>query len=100
MRLGTRSARRNPPPADSQPADRSGWASSKVARPRKELRGFQRVHVPRGQKKTVQIPLKAQTLAYWDEARNQSVVEEGRLQLALGGSSADERLKTIVEVVR
>ena len=43
---------------------------SKVARPPKELRGFERVHLARGQTKTVQIPLKAESLAYWNDAKH------------------------------
>ena len=40
---------------------------SKVARPRKELRGFRRVTLQPGETKTVELPLAAQSLAYWDE---------------------------------
>lgn len=39
---------------------------SKVERPIKELKDFQRVTLKAGETKTVQIPLKAKDLAYWD----------------------------------
>jgi beta-glucosidase len=73
---------------------------SKVERPGKELRGFERVHVPRGQTKTVQIPLKAESLGYWDETKRSFVVEEGRIQLMVGGSSADVKLRKTLTVGR
>jgi len=71
---------------------------SKVERPRKELRGFQRVHLARGETKTVEIPLKAQTLAYWDEAKSSFVVEEEPIQVMVGSSSADVKLERTVKV--
>jgi beta-glucosidase len=40
---------------------------SKVERPRQELKGFQRVTIQPNQTRTVQIPLKASTLAWWNE---------------------------------
>jgi len=47
----------------------------------------------RGESKTVEIPLKAQTLAYWDESKNSFVVEEEPIQLMVGSSSADVKLE-------
>jgi len=73
---------------------------SKVARPQKELRGFERVHVTRGQTKTVQIPLKAESLAYWDDAKHGFVVEEEPVLIMVGGSSADVRAQRTVRVRR
>ena len=73
---------------------------SKVARPAKELRGFQRVHLARGETKTVEIPLKAQTLAYWDEARSSFVVEAEPVRLMVGGSSAEIRSEHTIKVGR
>jgi beta-glucosidase len=73
---------------------------SKVQRPGKELRGFERVHLARGQTKTVQIPLKAGSLGYWDEAKHGFVVEEGPVLLMLGGSSADVKAQQRIAVRR
>jgi beta-glucosidase len=71
---------------------------SKVERPQKELRGFQRVHLARGETKQVEIPLRAQTLAYWDEAKSRFEVEDEPIQIVLGGSSADIKLARTVKV--
>ena len=73
---------------------------SKVARPPKELRGFERVHLVRGQTKTVQIPLKADSLAYWNDAKHAFAVEEEPILLMVGSSSADVRAQRTVRVGR
>jgi beta-glucosidase len=72
---------------------------SKVERPLKELRGFERVALQAGETKTVRMPLKAASLAYWDE-HGRFVVEEGPVRLMVGGSSSDPRLETTVVVSR
>jgi beta-glucosidase len=69
---------------------------SKVERPIKELKGFERVTIPRGQTRSVTFTLKAKDLAYWDEAGNRWVVEAEPVEIEVGGSSADVRAaKTI-----
>jgi len=67
---------------------------SKVERPIEELKGFQRVALKAGETKIVQIALKAKDLAYWDSQKKQWVVEDERVTLMVGASSADVRLQT------
>ena len=64
---------------------------SKVARPARQLAGFQRVHLAPGQTRTVKIPLKAAELAYWNGKA--LTVEAGPVELQIGDSSADIDLK-------
>ncbi len=71
---------------------------SAVARPKKELKGFDRIMLEPGETKTVQFPLKAADLAYWDSDTDQWVVEEKPLRLQIGASSADIRLQKTVQV--
>ncbi len=71
---------------------------SKVDRPIKELKGFDRVFIPHGQTKTVTLKLPARQLGYWDESKNQWVVETEPVELQLGGSSADVRMKKTISV--
>ena len=71
---------------------------SKVERPIKELKGFERVALKAGETKTVQITLKAKDLAYWDEAKKQWVVEDEKVNLMLGGSSADVKVQQAIEL--
>jgi beta-glucosidase len=71
---------------------------SKVERPIEELKGFQRVTLEPNQTKTVEIPLKASTLAYWDEKPAAFKVEAEPVDLMIGGSSSDIKLTTTVRV--
>jgi beta-glucosidase len=71
---------------------------SKAERPRKELRGFQRVTLKPGETQTVEIPLKGDSLAWWNEKAGRFEVETEPVRILVGGSSADVRLQTVVNV--
>ncbi|MGC2661048.1 MAG: glycoside hydrolase family 3 C-terminal domain-containing protein [Bryobacteraceae bacterium] len=71
---------------------------SKVERPREELKGFRRVNIKPNETQTVQIPLKASTLAYWNEKSNEFKVESEPVSLMIGASSSDIKLTTTVHV--
>jgi beta-glucosidase len=73
---------------------------SKVERPLKELRGFERVALRPGETKAIRLRLAAASLGYWDEKAGRFVVEEGPVTLTVGGSSTDARLQTTVTVSR
>jgi beta-glucosidase len=73
--------------------------NSEVTRPFQELRGFKRLALQPGEQKTVKFALKAESLAYWDSARQTFVMEDGKkIQLRVGASSADIRLKKNIVV--
>ena len=76
------------------------YPHSKVSRPLRQLRAFRRVTVPAGATTTVELPLAAADLAYWDEARHAWTVEPGPVELLVGTSSAEKdlRLRTTLEV--
>ena len=67
-------------------------------RPMQELKGFQRVNIKAGERKTVTIPLAAKRLAYWDISKNGWQVERDSIEIRMGASSADIRLKQIMVV--
>jgi len=71
---------------------------SALEHPIQELRGFQRVALRPGEQKMIEIPLAAKSLAYWDTARHAWIVENGMIEIRVGGSSADKRLTTAVTV--
>ena len=50
---------------------------SKVPRPIKALKGFQRVSLKPGESRTIELPLKAEALAFWDDAAHAWTVEPG-----------------------
>jgi beta-glucosidase len=68
-------------------------AFASVPRPRKELRGFARVHLEPGQSQLVSFPLAAKDLAFWDVKTHGWRVEEGLFDVAVASSSADFRLQ-------
>ena len=71
---------------------------SKVERPIKELKGFERVAIPHGQTRTVAMRLKASDLAYWDETANRWSVEAESVEIQLGASSVDVRATKTIRV--
>jgi beta-glucosidase len=71
---------------------------SKVARPVEELKGFQRVTLKPNETRTVEIPLKASTLAYWDVRLGKFNVEEEPVKLMIGNSSKEIMLSARISV--
>ena len=71
---------------------------SKVARPDKELKGFQRITLNPNEMKTVSLKLKAVNLAYWETNLRKFVVENDKIQLLVGSSSADIKAQQIVVI--
>ncbi len=74
------------------------FPGSEVERPAIALKGFSRVHLGKGEEKTVTIPLDAAELTYWDVEKHAFVLEKGRVTLHAGSSSADLRLQSEVSV--
>jgi len=68
------------------------YLESRVSRPNKQLRGFQRVTIAPGATQTVTLHLTAADLAYWSSEDHEWVVEPGRVELMVGQSSADADL--------
>lgn len=71
---------------------------SKVARPAEELEGFKRVSLQPNETKTVEIPLKASTLAWWDEKLPGFRVEAEPVRVMVGNSSSDVQASATVRV--
>jgi beta-glucosidase len=71
---------------------------SRVKQPIKQLRAFHRVELAAGQRKTVQLTVKASDLAFWDVTRDKFVVESGLYDVMVGASSADIRATRAVRV--
>ena len=69
-----------------------------VARPGKELRGFQRLHLAAGECRTVVFRLSTEQLAYYD-VEMRRIVEPGLVRLSVGRSSVDLPLTAEVALV-
>jgi beta-glucosidase len=72
-----------------------GLAEGTQERPIKQLVNFDRVHFKAGETRTVSFELayENEALRYWDETKHKFVVEPGLLDVMVGASSADIRLK-------
>lgn len=67
--------------------------NSSIERPIKQLVGFARVELEAGETKTVSIPVKHEQLSYYNETTHTFDVEQGAVDILVGASSADIRLK-------
>jgi beta-glucosidase len=70
----------------------AGFPGSRIDRPRKLLRGFEKIALDKGQTKTVRFTLRARDLAYWDAAAGRFQVDPGAYEVLVGGSSRKEDL--------
>ena len=67
--------------------------SARIERPLKELKGFQRVALKAGERKSVTIPVRRTDLCHWDEAAQTWMLEPGDMTILVGGSSDSLPLK-------
>jgi beta-glucosidase len=73
---------------------------SSVQRPEKELKAFARIALRAGETRTVTLELKGEQLAYWEVSRHEFVVEPGTVQIMIGSSSADIKLRKLIKVMK
>lgn len=71
---------------------------SSVARPVKELKGFEKVSLAPGESKRVAFSLDKRAFAYYETAISDWFVEYGEYEILIGASSRDIRLKGSVYV--
>ncbi len=69
---------------------------SEVLRPRKELKGFEKVGLMPGEEKTVVFRLGKRAFAYYSPDKRDWVAEEGEFRILAGSSSGDIRLEASV----
>ncbi len=72
--------------------------ASAVYRPPQELKAFSKVHLEAGARATVRLRLDARDLAYWSPTHHRWVVEGGEVEIRVGASARDIRLRATVEV--
>jgi beta-glucosidase len=76
------------------------YPGSAVARPIEELKAFKRISVHTGESKTVSLRLTAKSIAYWKDEANGFVVEPGALEVRVGSSSDNIKLRQIINISR
>ncbi|RKR10474.1 beta-glucosidase [Flavobacterium sp. 90] len=72
--------------------------NSKVERPEKELKAFQRVFFKAGETKNVSLILKAKDLEYWNTAKQQFELENNTMEIQLGNASDNILLNKKINV--
>jgi len=70
-----------------------------VTRPAEELRGFERISLRPGERKTATFKLPGEKLAFYDEKTHGFIVEPGVFDILVGSSSADIRITSQLQVV-
>jgi beta-glucosidase len=68
--------------------------ASSLARPPKELKGFEKVALDPGQSKVVTFTLDQRALSFYDPAQKRWVAEPGAFEVLVGSSSRDIRVKS------
>ena len=71
---------------------------SSVDRPVKELKGFEKVWLKAGEKKTVRFEIDADDLSYFDAEKHAWVAEPGEFQALLGSSSEDIKAAVSIQL--
>ena len=66
--------------------------------PFKELKAFERVSLKAGEKRKVTLSIPVDDLKYWDEAANGWALEQGTIEILVGGASDDIRMKTRITI--
>lgn len=70
-----------------------------VDRPKKELKGFQKMTVAAGQTSKVQIQIPVSSFAFFDDKAMEWVIESGQFKLHIGASSTDIKEEITIEVL-
>lgn len=73
-----------------------GKKGGKIFRPAKELKGFKKVFLKKGESATVTIPFDDKAFRYFDISTNKWETEGGEYEIYIGASSADIKLETSV----
>jgi beta-glucosidase len=73
---------------------------SNVPRPVEELKGFVRTRIKSGETSTVEFPLAAKDLCFWDDATRSWVLEPDKVEVMVGGSSDKLPLNAMLQVLR
>jgi beta-glucosidase len=69
-----------------------GMPDSMIFRPKKELKGFKKVYLESGEKKTVFIPFDDKSFRYYSVKTCRWEIEEGQYDIMVGASSVDIKL--------
>jgi beta-glucosidase len=67
--------------------------SSKVQRPERELKGFEKVRLAPGEKRHVTLNLDARAFSYWSDTAHKWTIDPGKFAILVGDSSENTPLQ-------
>jgi beta-glucosidase len=67
------------------------FPKSRIARPKRQLCGFRRVSLEAGERRTVELSVRAVDLAHWDESTHAFRLEPGSVELIVARSATDSQ---------
>ena len=70
----------------------------KVERPYKELKGFEKVFVGKGESVEVEIVIDSEAFSYYSPESRDFVCDPGHYEILVGGASDDIRLRKMIEI--
>lgn len=73
-------------------------APAELMRPIKQLKGFDKIELEAGEGKTVTLDVKISDLAFYNEAEDRFIVDEGKYQIQVGTNSKDISLTGDINV--
>lgn len=76
----------------------AGAVSPSVPRPVKELKGFCKTLIKKGDSQRVCIHVKKEALGYYSTSEKGFTLEKGKYRIMIGASAGDIRLETLIEV--
>ena len=71
---------------------------SSVPRPLKELKGYEKVFLKKGEKKRVSVVLDEDAFSFYDMNQHRFVVEKGDFEILVGPASSQLPLKATIEL--
>ena len=71
---------------------------SSVPRPLKELKGYEKIFLKKGEKKRVSVVLNEDAFSFYDMNQHRFVVEKGDFEILAGPASSQLPLKTTVKL--
>lgn len=69
-----------------------------VPRPEKELKGYEKKYIRKGQTEKFEVVLGPDAFSFFDVDRNEFVIEPGMFEISVGASSADRPLKAVISM--
>jgi len=75
-----------------------GQEKCSFPRPKKELKGFEKVHLKSGETKTVKIKLDENAFMFFHPTKRKWILESGQFSIYVGSSSADIKVSKNIEI--